>query len=162
MSFRTAHGDRELAVFADFMQRSGLPIDPLSVKKCDGPDIRCTHAVEGPIAFELSEVCAEDLAKLTANPASFEKRFTWSSDPSEKVLRNKLKKNYVADCPIELLLYTNGRVITPDETIVATLRPVLECRNGVFRRVWLLGEADVYEIPGIQHQLEDRGFPGCR
>ena len=52
----TAHADRELAIFDSFVRLSGLPIDRGSIEKRNGPDIWCRHEVEGPVAFELSEV----------------------------------------------------------------------------------------------------------
>ena len=64
----------------------------------------------------------------------------WTSDPSAKIVRNKLGKTYTATHPIELLVYSDGRLITPDDVIIPTITPILESRDGPCRRAWFMGE----------------------
>jgi hypothetical protein len=136
-----------MKVFAEFARQSGLRISPESIEKRPRgePDIRCTVQGEGSVAFELAELCAGDIAARIARLPADGDSFLWTSDPSASILRKKLKAQYDTPCPIELLLYTSGRVVTFDDVILDTLRPILECRNGPFRRVWLLGEK-AYEV----------------
>jgi hypothetical protein len=61
--------ERERHVFQKFIRTSKLPIFPESVESRlhPEPDILCLDAEEGHIAFELTEICAEELArKLSA------------------------------------------------------------------------------------------------
>jgi hypothetical protein len=134
---------RERLVFHTFLKSSGLPIRPESIESRmpPEPDILCVHENDGKLAFELVEICAEDVArKVSAARRGQEFGFVRSADPSEDVLRKKLEKNYDTPCPVELLCYTSGRTISPDAVILAALRPMLETNSGKFRRVWLLGD----------------------
>jgi hypothetical protein len=56
---------QEIRVFREFVERSGLLIDPTTVQNRPPPepDIRCVAAGEGPVAFELVELCNPELAK---------------------------------------------------------------------------------------------------
>jgi len=142
-------GDRELEIFRRFVKLSGLPIDPQSITKQLPPkaDLLCRHLTEGPIAFELVEVCDPTIAKVMAAPVENGIVFS-TSDPSGNIIRKKIRKTYEANCPVELLCYTDGRLITPDDVIVPTVRPILESWNGVFQRAWLLGETGAYALWG--------------
>ncbi len=145
MGTEAAHGDVEVQIFAEFVRRGALAIDLASIQKrfSPFPDILCSHATEGLMSFELAELCAEDLARMMAKPG--ESDFLWTSDPSERILRKKVQKSYQVDGPLELLLYTNGRIVTPDDVIIPTIRPILQSSSGQFRRVWLMGDS-VYEV----------------
>jgi hypothetical protein len=67
--------------------------------------------------------------------------FMWTADPTAAVIRNKLAKTYQTTHPIELLCYTDGRLVTPDDAIIPTIREIIEAHGfGMFQRVWLLGE----------------------
>ena len=49
-------------------------------------------------------------------------------------------KTYTTTHPIELLVYSDGRLINPDDVIIPTITPILESRDGPFRRAWFMGE----------------------
>ena len=59
---------REMKVFLEFLQKSGLPIERDSVKTRTPPepDILCRHKEQGFVAFELVELCAAEIARTTA------------------------------------------------------------------------------------------------
>jgi hypothetical protein len=136
---------RELAVFSTFLLRSAIPIDPntVEVRKPPEPDILCRSQHEGLIAFELVELCDPNIAlqfnlKEKDVPDS---RAIWTSDPSTRIFKNKLAKRYVTNHPVELLCYSAGRLITPDDVIISTLLYDIEVvGTGIFRRVWFMGE----------------------
>ena len=50
-------------------------------------------------------------------------------------------KDYDTPHPIELLCYSAGRPITPDDGIIPTIQPLIEANPGTFRRVWFSGES---------------------
>ena len=56
---------RERLVFRTFLKESGLQISPKSIesRKLPEPDILCVHENDGTLAFELVEICAEDIAE---------------------------------------------------------------------------------------------------
>lgn len=134
---------RELRVFHDFRARSNLPIDPESVEKRDPPepDILCRHRDEGLIAFELVELCDPRIASALGRRNSPDVCFFRTSDPSARILCNKLSKDYNTRHPIELVCYSADRIITPDDVIIPTIRPYIESNPGPFRRVWFMGES---------------------
>jgi hypothetical protein len=139
----------ELAVFSEFVQRSALAVDPASIRKpCaeSEPDIFCTLINEGPVAFELVEICSSDIAATISKIRSGGTAVLSTSDPTSEIVRRKLHKTYKTSLPIELLCYTNVRTISPDVQIVENLRQWVGSVQGPFRKVWLLGEKGVYEI----------------
>ena len=133
-------GQRELDAFADFVRVARLPIDFASVKKRvpPEPDLLCYHNVDGPLAFELVEICDPNLARSIANPHPSGVEYIRTSDPSSQIIRRKLRRKYTSAVPIELLCYTAGRVITPADVIIPTIRPYLASFTHIFRRAWLL------------------------
>lgn len=139
----------ELSVFREFEQKSFLPIESDSVEKRTGesePDILCRLVGAVPVAFELVEICDSTLAATISSLRSGGTDFLSTSDPSQEIVRRKLHKNYKTDAPVELLCYTNGRVITTDDGIRDAIAPWFDAIDGPFRRVWLLGEKGVYEV----------------
>jgi hypothetical protein len=144
-------GDHEILIFTNFVKAAALPIDLASVVKRlpPEPDLRCTHHDEGPVAFELVEICDPNLAEVFASPAEKIPVYLRTSDPSAGIIRKKLRRQYQTDLPIELLMYTDGRVITPPDVILPTVTPYLGSWRNVFRRAWLFSE-------GIAHRAWER------
>lgn len=133
---------KERSVFHHFVVSSQLPIeiDSIESRRPPEPDILCVHQNEGKIAFELAELCSEELAQLPSKTRPSGVSFTWASDPTEKILDRKLRKNYKSDFPIELLLYTDGRIVTPDDVILSIIGDVQVPSHCSFRRIWVYGE----------------------
>jgi len=146
MTAEQSKASREMQVFLEFLQKSGLPIERDSVEnwKPPEPDILCRHKEQGFIAFELVELCDPEIARTTAEvprSANTESVFMWTADPSSQIICNKLEKTYETQYPIELLCYTAARLITPDDVIIPTVQGIIALHGlGTFRRVWLLGE----------------------
>ncbi|HTD05992.1 hypothetical protein [Undibacterium sp.] len=140
----------ELTMFRDFAQRTGLPVVDTTIEKRCGdsePDILCTLDGEGKVAFELVEICDPMLAaNIAYSIIGSEATEAVASDPSTRIVRKKLNKTYRADCPVELICYTNGRTMTADHEILAAIQPWFNAIKGPFRRAWLLGKREVYEV----------------
>ena len=145
MSSEYAKGEHEKAIFLRFLEASQLPIFRDSVEKRapPEPDIHCRHESEGALAFELVELCDPNLAKSIADASE---SYLRTSDPSLKIVSKKLSRKYESDAPIELLCYTEDRIITPDNVILPTIEPLLRAWRHVFRRAWLLGRKGVYVV----------------
>ena len=146
---------RELQVFEDFISRSGLPIDRQSIRKCDPPepDILCKVSGEY-VAFELAEVCSPEIPRAISHipqtggvsKTKGVSNFIRSGDPVSEIAKKKIKKskNYrtdYPDYPIELLFYTDGRVVqAPDMSISSIQNSFNRSDTGRFRRVWFMGQ----------------------
>ncbi len=145
MSNEETKGHRELEVFREFARLSGLSVDLGTLEKRipPEPDLLCRHDVEGPLAFELVELCDPTLAKAFADPERSGNQYLRTSDPSPFVIRRKLRKAYETTHPIELLCYTAGRVMTPANVIIPAIRPYLRSFSHAFRRAWLFSNRSV-------------------
>jgi len=145
MASELVKGETEVAVFLRFLEASHLPIYRNSVEKRfpPEPDILCTHQSEGAVAFELVEMCDSRLASSIAKASD---GYLRTSDPSPNIISKKLRKKYETAVPIELLCYTAGRVITPDNVILSTITPYLRTWRHTFSRAWLLGRKGVYVV----------------
>ena len=138
----------ELKVFKEFVEKTQLPIKPETIKKPGGqsdPDIFCTFHNGEDVAFELVEICASDIA---IHISKLSETYIRTSDPTEEIILNKItkSKNYRTQLPIELLCYTNARVVSPDDLIIAVAQKCATLIEGRFRKIWLLGEKGVYEV----------------
>jgi hypothetical protein len=146
MTADQSKASREMQVFLEFLQKSGLPIERDSVENRTPPepDILCRHKEQGFVAFELVELCDAEIARIVAEgvrSGNTEQSSIWTADPSSRIIRNKLEKKYQTKHPIELICYTAARLVTPDDVIIPTVQYIIELRGlGMFRRVWLLGE----------------------
>jgi hypothetical protein len=146
MTSETQKAQRELEFFRKFVEISKLPINIASVEKRlpPEPDLLCqVSSGEGQVAFELVELCDSNLASAIANPDPSGAQYIRTTDPSAAILRRKLRRMYETSHPIELLCYTNGRIITPPDMIVLNLKLYLGSFRHAFRRAWLLAEAKV-------------------
>lgn len=139
----------ERAVFLEFLEKAGLPVESASIAKPDGesmPDIFCTMLSGEHVAFELVEICAEDIAAIQSRLREGGSAVFSTADPTAGILRRKLHKTYETDRPIELVCYTSARTVSVDDQIIAEARNWAGSLEGPFRRVWLLGEKDVYDV----------------
>ena len=65
-----------------------------------------------------------------------------TTDPSQEIIYKKLHKRYVTKAKhIELLVYTDGRIITPDDAILASIRPWFDAvADHPFHKIWFMGD----------------------
>ena len=134
-------GQEEMEALRRFIERSGVHLDPSSIEKRlpPEPDLLCQGANE-PVAFEIANLCDGEIAKVIAAGGRARTGAFSTADPSAAIVRDKLSRTYKTGHPVELLLYTDGRVITQDDVIIATVTPILESRQGPYRRAWFMGE----------------------
>jgi hypothetical protein len=138
----------EIEIFKEFVKCEGLPIDPHSVEKRNPPepDIVCQHSEEGCIAFEVAEICNEDIAREIKNPSG---QAFWTSSRLREITKNKLSRSYETEYPVELLLYVDGREITPNNVIIPKLKLIIwstKTSKIKFRRIWFLGRGQSHLI----------------
>lgn len=135
----------EREVFLRFIEIAELPIDAASIEKRlpPEPDLRCIHQAEGEVAFELVEMCDPRVAQAISEESE---AYIRTADPSPLIIAKKLRREYETEVPIELLCYTNNRIITPDSHILLAISPYLRSYRHIFRRAWLLGRKGAYLV----------------
>lgn len=151
MSTEEQKSKLELKVFSEFINKAKIAVNLGSILKPgqeSEPDIFCSLLTGEEVAYELVEICSTNIA---ANLAKLKKGQTESNvfsvfDPTQRIIRQKLHKHYKTCRPIELICYTDGRTISPDEQIVTEIRSWANAIKGRFRKIWLFGEKDIYEV----------------
>lgn len=133
----------ERTVFEKFLKVQGLPYDEALIenRKPPEPDILYFPQQGQGIAFELAEICSEEMAKTISKDLRNDGcTYVRPSDPSVRILTDKLSKTYESEYPIELLCYTNGRTVSPDDFVIAKVRTFARLDKGQFRRIWFWGK----------------------
>jgi hypothetical protein len=133
----------EQAAFSRFTERLGTQSDWINVsnRQPPEPDLLCVHIEHGPIAFELVSLTDPAIAEIQAAGAKALQSAFSTSDPSERIIKDKLHKEYVTDGHhIELLIFTEGQLITPDDVIIPTILPWFDAIPHPFKRAWFMGE----------------------
>ncbi|MCF8495782.1 MAG: hypothetical protein K9G62_03845 [Alphaproteobacteria bacterium] len=130
---------QEQAAFKYFLEMRNFQGDSESFESIapPAPDILYKDSL-GYIAFELLEICAPNIAgaKFYDGVSSYIR----PHDTYKTKLKDKLKKSYITNYPVELLCYTAGRVVTPDDLIIEHLKPVIDVQDIQFSKIWLLGD----------------------
>ena len=149
MSVNGKKSQREPAMFQEFAKRSSLPIVPNSIENRDSPepDMLCKISGEGPVAFELKEICSSNIAKVVSYLQSGhdqEPKYIRgdSSDDLRAFLEKVRDKKYKSDFRIELLFYADGRDGFPPDVIIPTIQSVFDAKPHCFTRVWFMGGPD--------------------
>ena len=133
----------EQAAFIRFAERLGQRMNWYEVVSCPEPepDLLCAHDQLGPIAFELVSLTDPEVAKRQAVGSHAYSTAFSTCDPSERIIRNKLHKSYATTAShIELLIYTDGQIITPDDVIISYIQPWFDAIDHQFQRIWFMGE----------------------
>ena len=149
MADKREQADLELEVFAEFRDRSGLPIDRTSVAKRNPPepDIYCEIQGRGGVAFELAALrdqhSAKILSYLAKEDVPDESRF-WrlsSRDAIRHVCQKKRTRTYRTPHPIELVLYAEGP-LAPEDFVISHIRIAFQHGSclGPFQCVWFMGK----------------------
>lgn len=145
MTSQLIKSTNERAAFLLFVERLGTKNDWSSVSSCEPPepDLLCVHVANGPVAFELVRITDPNIAKIQGAGTNASQTAFSTSDPSMRIVIDKLKKQYTTTNAIELLIYSEGQVITPDDVIIPTIAPWFDAIAHPFRRVWFMGEKQV-------------------
>jgi predicted RecB family nuclease len=132
----------ERNAFIRFSQLLGEEEAWLSVESREPPepDLLCNHASLGAVAFELVAITDPLIAQVNAGFGTSPYGMYSTSDPTERIIRKKLGKSYVTPHKIELLVYNDLLVITPDEMIAELVTRWLNAQKHPFRRAWFMGE----------------------
>ncbi len=147
MSMKQSKEERELAIFSAFIEKAASVVidsarngDP-SISE---PDVVVALPGDQIFGVELTELCDENLASAIARPTT---GAFWTSDPSARILMNKLHKTYSIE-PVDLLIHWDGRVVTPDDVAIPTLKhQIAKAADRIaFRSIWYFGENTIERI----------------
>jgi hypothetical protein len=134
----------EWNIFCEFLDRSKIHIDPNTVKKGDPiqrePDFLCSYDNGMRVGFELGRLIDPNLAKAINRWEPINGEYIRTSDPSRLIAKNKLRKKYLVAFPVELLLYKEYPIITPDNVLLPTIKPMCQIKHNYFR-VWFMGNS---------------------
>lgn len=150
MRNETDKAEVELEVFKEFADLAGLPG---KYKKGDAekrePDI-CYENGGNTSYYELAELCSPDIAaNITHALKTGQVTAAFVGDNPETILRQKLGKTYSVDGPINLILYTSGRIITPAEDLIETFNQIVKnTSENPYEKIFLLGEI-IFNITGL-------------
>lgn len=145
-SIKKASVERD--IFAAFARRLGEQEFWTSIesKGPPKPDLICQHRTFGAIAFELVAITDPQLAEINAGRKRYCGQGLWTEDPTQRIIRKKLSRKYESEHPIELLIYSDSLVITPDAIIMETAANWLGSKEHPFRRAWFMGESETCKI----------------
>lgn len=104
------------------------------------PDFLCVHASRGPVAFELVAITDPLIARVNAGFGTSPDGTYVTADPTERIIRKKLGRTYVTAYEVELLVYNDFLVVTPDDVIVEGVIRWLDAKSHAFARAWFMGE----------------------
>lgn len=138
----------EMEVFAAFLKKAPVEIDRSSIRNGDPnlgePDVVCRSSAGMEVGYELGRLIDPNLAQVVNRWEPQNAEYVRTTDSSSDIARRKIKKSYSVNFPVELLLYKEYPMITPDNVIIPTLEPVFSV-NHTYARVWFMG--DSIEVP---------------
>jgi hypothetical protein len=132
----------EREVFERFLDASGIDIDRNSIQTGNAnqrePDILFHNLSGRKIGFELGRLVDPNLISAIKQREPKNGQYIRTRDPSNAIAHKKIKKTYSVSFPVELLLYKELPIITPDNVILLAIRPVCHFKHQ-YHRVWYMG-----------------------
>lgn len=123
---------------------ANLDIDHKTIKNGDAekkePDILCKFISGEWIGFELGRLTDPILRQAVNRWEPVNGEYIRTSDPSRQIAEKKLNKKYGVTFPVELLLYKEYPIITPDNVILPTIEPACHIKHS-YSRVWFMGKS---------------------
>ena len=136
----------EREVFEKFLDLTGLEISRNSIVNGNAtqsePDLLCEYTNGEKVGFELGRLIDPNLAQAVNRWEPKNGEYIRTSDPSGTIAQRKIKKIYTVSFPVELLLYKEYPIITPDNVIIPTIQPVCHMKHK-YHRVWFMGNSVV-------------------
>ena len=59
---------------------------------------------------------------------------------AKEITKNKLNRKYSASFPTELILYKETPIITPDNIIIPTIKPICQSISHNYNKIWYMGK----------------------
>lgn len=145
----------ERMVFLKFVENAHLDYDLSTIRKGEisepeilEPDILCKNSIGEYVAFEITELCDEKIAKISNTLKDEEKYFRTDENSLVRGIERKLTRRYTTPYPIELICYINNRTILTANILQPTILDRLKVQLNAahpFRKIWLLSEIDEVE-----------------
>jgi len=135
----------EREIFLAFINMTNLDIDRESIKKGNEknnePDILCKLSSNEWVGFELGRLTDSKLRKAINSWEPVNGEYIRTRDRSADITKNKLNKKYNTQFPTELLLYKENPIITPDNVIIPTIKPMCQTSHHYYSRIWFMGKS---------------------
>ena len=129
----------ERKVFLHFLTLSGLDIKEDSIingsPNKEEPDILCAYLDGKAVGFELGRLTNPELAAEVNSWDPENGKYIRTRDHSGEITRKKLDRRYNVSFPVELLLYRENPIITPEDVIIPTIKPICESHQHGYKRV---------------------------
>jgi hypothetical protein len=143
MKAREEKAVNEQKIFKKFCERQETLNEWLKIESRPEPepDLLCLHSKFGAIAFELVGLIDGKIAEFLAIGLKGRLDAFFTEDPTRNIILKKLTKKYKTIAKkIELLIYTDSRLVTPDDIIISELTELLQNRKHIFDTIWFMGE----------------------
>ena len=132
----------EREVFVRFLELAGLEVSRDSTVNGNAtqnePDLLCEYINGERVGFELGRLIDPNLAQAANRWEPRNGEYIRTSDPSGDIAQRKIKRTYSVSFPVELILYKENPIITPENVILPTIRPLCQM-NHQYRRIWFMG-----------------------
>ena len=136
--------DYERNVFLKFANLVELDIDYGSIRKGsksnNEPDILCKFMSNELVGFELGRLTDAKLREMINRWEPRNGEYIRTRDHSKEITRKKLKRKYSASFPTELILYKESPIITPDNVILATIKPICQSIVHNYKKIWYMSK----------------------
>ncbi len=134
----------EKAIFLHFLSLSNLEIATDSITSGNPnkqePDILCKYIKGGTVGFELGRL-TDPILSAEVNAWEPENgKYIRTKDHSGKITRKKLTREYQVSFPVELLLYRENPIVTPENVIIPSIRPICGSIQHGYKRIWFMGK----------------------
>ena len=134
----------ERDVFLEFIKMAKLNIDHESIKKGNEdnnePDILCELVSKETVGFELGRLTDSKLRKAINRWEPKNAEYIRTRDRSKEITKNKLNRKYNTSFPTELILYRENPIITPDNVIIPTIKPICQSIAHNYNKIWYMSK----------------------
>ena len=132
----------EKEIFFNFLKLSNLNIDINSITHGNPnkqePDILCKYINGESIGFELGRLTDPLLSSVNNSWEPNNGEYIRTRDHSSDITNKKLNNAYNTSFPTELLLYKENPIITPDNVIIPTIKPLFQTKKHNYKRIWFM------------------------
>ncbi len=132
----------EKNIFLTFLKASNLSINENTIRSGKHnqkePDLLCEFKNGEHVAFELGRIRDPILSAAVNSWSPVNGEYIRTKDPTETIVIKKLKKKYEVLSPIELLLYKEAPIITPNDVLIPTIKSLCTSINHNYNRIWFM------------------------
>lgn len=147
MNTETQKSIAEKLALEKLIDAMNLPIEKNSIEKqpAGQPDLICRDWEGNYREFEIVRLIDEKISRAQSAGLNA-KLYIRTADPTTAILNKKLSRNYQIKYSVDLLIYTDGRIVTPDSTIIPTISFLLTSKTHIFKNIWFMGNKQIVRL----------------